>query len=75
VGITFWLRRYATVFTIAFVVIAGAQLLRGRVVEDALPHALLWAALSAAVFLATRLYYARRGVACAICRDIPERER
>lgn len=70
-GIAFWLRRYATVFAFAFVVIAAAQLLRGREFEVALQHALLWASMSAAVFLATRLYYSGRGVPCAICRDTP----
>lgn len=71
-GIGFWLRRYAFVFALAFAVIAAAQLLRGRELELALQHALLWAAMSAGVFLATRLYYSSRGVPCALCRDTPE---
>jgi hypothetical protein len=72
VGIAFWLRRYLRVFSLAFVIIAAAQLLRGRAIEYALQHALLWAALAAGVFLATRLYRSRRGEHCALCRDTPE---
>lgn len=71
-GRAFWIRRFLTVFAGAFVVIAAAELLKGRVIEDAASHALLWAAAAATVFTASRLYQSRRGQYCAICKDTPE---
>jgi hypothetical protein len=61
------LRWYATTFAVAFLVIATAHLLRGRPLAYALSEALLWSAISAAIYTATRLYHQRRGTACAAC--------
>lgn len=68
----FWTRRFLTVFAGAFAVIAAAELLKGRGIEDAASHAALWAVAAAAVFTASRLYQSRRGQHCAICKDAPE---
>ena len=45
----------------AFVVIAGAQLLKGNTLEYALSEGLLWSAISAAIFTAARAYRLRKG--------------
>lgn len=71
-GFVFWVRRFFTVFAAAFLLIAVAQLARGRAPELALPHAGTWAALAASVFTVSRFYQSRRGQHCAICRDTPE---
>ena len=63
------LRWFATTFTIAFLVIASAHLLRSRPLAYALSEALLWSAISAAIYTATRLYHQRRGTACAACGE------
>jgi hypothetical protein len=60
-------RAYAVVFTLAFVVIASSHLLRARPLEYALREALLWSAVSAGVYFATRLFHMRRGRSCALC--------
>jgi hypothetical protein len=65
------LRWYATVFTIAFAVIAAAHLLRSRPMSYAISEALVWASITAAVYVAARLYNIRRGRACALCDDLP----
>jgi len=65
------LRWYATVFSIAFLVIGAAHLLRARPLSFAISEALLWASITAAVYVASRLYNARRGRACALCQDPP----
>lgn len=66
-GIGFRLRRFALVYLVALAFIAGGQLLRGRPVEQVLTHALLWALLTAAVYIAAFGYRSRRG--CAVCPD------
>ena len=71
-GGAFWVRRLLTVLAGAFVVIAAAQLLRGRAVEEAIPHASLWAPVAAVIFTGSRLYQSRRGQHCAICKDTPQ---
>jgi hypothetical protein len=72
-GTAFWIRRFLGVFALAFAIITASQfLLRGRTPADAALQGLIWAAIAAGIFTATRLYHSRRGVACALCRDTPE---
>ena len=70
-GAAFWIRRFALAFVIAFVVLTGAQVLRGRALEPSLLHGLLWGVISAGVFVGARLYQSSRGRHCALCNDIP----
>lgn len=71
-GTCFWTRRFVVVFLGALVVIGAGQLLQGRTLDHALSHGGLWAFVAATVFTAVRLYQARRGRHCAICRDTAE---
>jgi hypothetical protein len=72
-GTAFWIRRFLWVFALAFLVIGASQfVLRGRAPADAALHGLVWAVIAAVVFTATRLYHARQGRACALCKDTPE---
>lgn len=71
-GAAFWIRRFILVWTAAFVLIAGAQALKGHALAYALTQGLLWATISAGIFVGARLYHSRRGRHCAICRDTPE---
>jgi len=50
----------------------AASLLRGRAMETALSESFMWALLSSAVFTGWRYHNARKGVACAMCRDTLE---
>lgn len=71
-GMAFWIRRFVLVYLVALVAIGAAQWLRGRSIEVAMEHALVWAAISSVVFVSARLYQARRGQHCALCGDTPE---
>ena len=67
-----WIRVFLIAFVGAFVVIAGAHLLRGRPLEQSLMEGLLWSAIAATIFTAARAYRLRKGQACAICGDTPQ---
>lgn len=71
-GTTFWIRRFTLVFIAACVVIACAQWLKGHTLSYSITQGLVWAAVSASVFTAARIYQSRQGQHCAICRDTPE---
>lgn len=71
-GTAFWLRRFTIVFVGAFVLITAAQLLRGRTLEFATFHGLVWAAVSATSFTGVRFCQASQGQHFAICRYTPE---
>lgn len=71
-GMAFWIRRFVLVYLIALVAIGAAQWLRGRSIEVAIGHAMVWAAISSVVFVSARLYQARRGRHCSLCADTPE---
>jgi len=71
-GTAFWIRRFLTVFALAFAVIGGAQLLKGRPLGYAMIQGLVWSSVSSVIFTAARLYHSHHGRHCALCRDIPE---
>jgi hypothetical protein len=72
-GTVFWIRRFLSVFALAFAIITASQfLLRGRTPADAALQGLVWAGIAASLFTATRLYRSRKGQHCALCRDTPE---
>lgn len=71
-GVLFWLRRFLLIFCIAFTVIVSAHLLRGHELMYSLSESLLWAMISANIFVFTRIYHSRKGRYCALCNDIPE---
>ena len=68
----FWVKRFLWMTGIVFMILMAASLLRGRVMETALPESFMWALISSAVFTGWRYYNARKGVACAMCRDTLE---
>jgi NhaP-type Na+/H+ and K+/H+ antiporter len=65
----FWIRRYLLVSGIAFILLLAAALLRGRSIDTALAESFLWALVSAGILTGWRYYQARKGIACAICKD------
>jgi hypothetical protein len=71
-GAGFWVRRFILVWTGAFILIAGAQSLQGHDLGDSAREGLLWATISTVIFISARLYQARKGQHCAICKDTPE---
>lgn len=71
-SMAFWIRRFAVVFAGAFVVIGTGQLLKGHTAWHSASQGLVWAAVSASIFIAARLYQSRKGRHCALCRDMPE---
>ncbi len=74
-GIAFWVRRFVVVFAGAFVVIATAQGLKGHPKAQAAGVGLVWAAVSATVFVASRIVQSRRGQHCELCRDTPQMQK
>ena len=65
----FWVRRYFVVAGAAFVLLVAVGLLKGRALERAVTESLLWASVAASVFTTVRYRSARKGEACALCRD------
>ena len=60
------------IFSLVAVTLLCVYLLRGKPVTTAVSEAVLWAAISAAAVVATRLVRLRRGERCAMCKDSPE---
>ena len=71
-GTTFWIKRFFTVLVGAFVVICGAQMLKGHDLSYSVTQGVIWGPLCAIVFTLARFFQARRGQHCAICKDTPE---
>ena len=60
----FWIKRFLLVLLSAFVVIAAGQLVQARGIDAALLHGMIWAPITAAVYMAALRY--RR---CKSCVD------
>jgi hypothetical protein len=71
-SVTFWIRRFSIVLAGSFAIIGGVHWAKGHSFEDSVRFGLAWGVITAAVFVAGRLYSFRRGRHCAICRDTPE---
>ena len=71
-GPAFWIRRFLTIFIAAACVITGAQWLKGHALGWSVRQGVLWALVSATIFTTSRIWQARRGRHCALCRDTPE---
>jgi hypothetical protein len=69
----FWIRRTLMVFGAVWIMLIASGMFKGGEFEAVVPEACFWAAVSTAVFIATRYYYASRGVACAMCKDTVEK--
>lgn len=71
-GKAFWIHRFFFVWGLALVVIAMAQVLKGRELMFAVAEGARWGLLASIVFVAARVWQSRRKQHCAICRDTSE---
>jgi hypothetical protein len=69
---TFWIKRFLTVFAGMFVVLLAVYILRGRPARSAALESALWSLIATSIFVVNRIVRARKGQACALCRDTPE---
>jgi len=70
--LSFWIKRFATVFLGAFIVLLVVGLLKERALPIAAKESALWAGIAATIFIVTRIYRSRRGQHCELCRDTPQ---
>ncbi len=70
--LSFWIKRFVTVFLGAFVILLAIGLLKDRALSIAVRESALWAGIAATIFIVTRIYRSRRGEHCELCRDTPE---
>ena len=70
--VSFWIKRFLTIFAMAGVALLLVYLARGQTLAAALPEAAQWAAIVASIVVATRLYRLRKGQRCEVCKDSPE---
>jgi len=62
-------KRFAIVAAAVFVILFGVEQIKGHGTADSARFAGLWAGISATLFLVSRVYHERRGIACALCDD------
>lgn len=68
----FWVKRFVTVLTGAFIIICSGQIIQGHTVGNSIMHGGIWSPLTACLFTVSRYFQARNGQHCAICKDTPE---
>jgi hypothetical protein len=70
--LSFWIKRFITVFLGAFVFLLAVGALKGRALAVAIKESALWAGIAATIFTASRIYRSRKGQHCELCRDTPQ---
>ncbi|WP_438865277.1 hypothetical protein [Neptunicella sp.] len=70
-AMAFWLKRTLRVFLSVFILLFMVELLKGHRLEDAIEFSLIWSGISTVIFTATRLFYSRKGINCALCDETP----
>jgi hypothetical protein len=65
----FWVRRFLWMTGSVCMIPVASSLLRGRPLETALSESFTWALISAGIFTGWRYHHARKGIACALCKD------
>ena len=70
-GLKFWVLRFIKVFTGILMVLFAIHFLKGNDVLESFYFAAIWAFLSTSVFVGSRLYQSKKGIACELCNDIP----
>ncbi len=68
----FWVRRFLIVAGAVTLIVIASKLLRGFALEEVITESFLWGLTAATIFIVTRYRNAKKGVACALCRDTPE---
>ncbi len=68
----FWIKRWLTVFGGVTLLLIVAGLIKDRPLEQVAPDAIFWSLLASTLFIGVRYSKARRGIACALCRDTVE---
>lgn len=74
VGPVFWVKQFFAVLIGAFVVIAAAQLLKGRAASHADVHGAVLSVITAGVFTGVNFWRRRRGQRCVSRSRSPERK-
>lgn len=69
--LSFWIKRFVTVFLGAFIVLLAVGILKGRAFATAATESALWAGIAATIFIATRIYRSKKGQHCELCDDTP----
>jgi hypothetical protein len=69
---THWIGQYLLATSTMFALLVVVDLLRGRTFAASWTQSLAWGAASAAIFVGSRYRQARKGEACALCKDSTE---
>jgi hypothetical protein len=67
--LSFWIKRFVTVFLGAFIILLAVGILKGHAFATAAGESALWAAIAATIFIVTRIYRSKKGQHCELCGD------
>ncbi|PWF43688.1 hypothetical protein [Massilia glaciei] len=65
-----WIKRFLLVGITVFLLLLVVNVIKGNHWQDAAQEALIWAAISAAVFVGAHYHRERKGLACALCDNL-----
>jgi hypothetical protein len=72
-GKKFWVLRFFKVYVGVFILLFVIHLIKGNEILESFYFAIIWAFLSTSVFVGSRVYQSKKGIACELCNDIPKK--
>ena len=69
----FWVLRFIKVFLGVLVFLFAVHLIKGHSTLESLSFAAFWALTATSIFVGSRIYQSRKGIACELCNDIPNK--
>jgi hypothetical protein len=67
-----WVRHFLMALGASTVFLLAVYVMRGMDLDRAIREAAMWGLIAASIFIGGRYYNAKRGKACALCRDTAE---
>lgn len=71
-GVLFWITRYALASGILFAILVAVEFSKGTTGTADILSALAWSLVSAAIFVGSKYWQARKEIACANCNEEPK---
>ena len=64
-----WSMLWLKVCAACFIIFSAVQLFKGKTWLYAIEFGALWSVITAGVYIGARIYYARRAIDCAKCKE------
>jgi hypothetical protein len=71
---SYWIGQFLLAASTMFAILIVVELLKGHTFGETWPSTLAWTLAVSAIFIGNRYRNVRKGIACALCKDLPAKK-